>query len=780
MSVDFAALQRDVFLVTVLALVLLERFRAIQARPVTLARRWPSNIGLFVIGIVVGTLVLPAGTYAFALQQPPGVLTRLGVPFAAQLVVTFVLLDFWKYWEHRLYHAMPLLWRLHLAHHSDTALDVTTSERHHPVEIVLGIATLAALVWVLGLPAVALALYVLVATVIALYSHANLRLPALVDHPLSRVLVTGPVHAVHHSDLRVETDSNFGSVFTVWDRVFGTFTEPAHARIPHIGLAYFHRPVDTGLWGVLLQPLRFRRDLDYPARTDDPIVASPRARRAGSAWNVTTQERWILVAAAIGAALVLVALWPTVIEMTRVWRSESYQYAWLVIPMLIYVIGWHDETLRSAFGPRPGMAGVWVAAAAGIAWSIGALATLDVLRQLALVAALHGVALAMLGWRCYRRFFPALALLFFMVPAGDLLQPALRVLTLRSLELVAWLAQLPHAVDGFVLTVGARRYIVVDECAGLSYVTLAAFLGYSFGLLLYGTFLRSAALALAGAAIGVACNVIRVNAIVLIDWMRDSQLDLTAHGTLQWVMLLAALGCLLYLLARSRPARPATGPTSMPAAAAPARGYAPLGAGACAAALALTTAALTVSGATVRHDTLAFPSRLAGFDVTGAPSSWTLDRDGQTVSARARYARDERTLDAVVVETRYAEAKLVESTLAPGDATTWREKAVGHERGCSAGTCRSLMHVTWKKEHGDELVHAYFVYASGPQVTDSRLRARVLHGMHRLMGGRDPASLVALVSTSALDPNDAAAALERLHASLREADGPAESRAPAP
>ena len=143
-----------------------------------------------------------------------------------------------------------------------------------------------------------------------------------------------------------------------------------------------------------------------------------------------------------------------------------------------------------------------------------------------------------------------------MIPAGDVLLSPLRALTVDALALFATLAGLPHRVDGFVIFVGTHRYVVIDECAGLAYVTLASFLGYSFGLLLYRTFAKVVALALLGAALGIASNVFRVCAIVLIDWVRGSQMDLTAHGTWQWLGLLASLGALFYVLVRLGRGRP--------------------------------------------------------------------------------------------------------------------------------------------------------------------------------------------------------------------------------
>ena len=230
MTEEFETLYQLVFFTAAVALVLMERVRAWQRQPVRMARRWTSNIGLFLIGTVVTAVIIPVGIYAFAQRQPPGLMSELALPFAAQLVLTFLLLDFWRYWEHRWFHQVRLLWRFHLVHHSDTEIDVTTSERHHPLEFLLGTTAILVLIGTLGLPAQGIAVYLLAATVVTLYSHANLRLPASLDRRLGRLVVTPAVHAVHHSASQAQTDSNYGSVLTVWDRLFGTYVDPATAR----------------------------------------------------------------------------------------------------------------------------------------------------------------------------------------------------------------------------------------------------------------------------------------------------------------------------------------------------------------------------------------------------------------------------------------------------------------------------------------------------------------------------------------------------------------------
>jgi len=151
MSEEFDGLYKLVFFSTVVLLVLLEQFRAFQRREASPDTRWTANVGLFLMSSVVMGLVLPVSMVTFAADQPPGVLARLGLPLAAQVVLAFLFLDFWHYWEHRLFHVVPFLWRAHLVHHSDTQVDVTTSERHHPLEILLSAALTFALIALLGL-----------------------------------------------------------------------------------------------------------------------------------------------------------------------------------------------------------------------------------------------------------------------------------------------------------------------------------------------------------------------------------------------------------------------------------------------------------------------------------------------------------------------------------------------------------------------------------------------------------------------------------------------------
>ena len=770
MTQEFEILYQLAFLGTAISLVLLERFRALQRQRVQIARRWTSNIGLFVIGTVVDTLILPIGIYAFALHQAPGLVSRMRLPFAVELLLTFLVLDLWRYWEHRFFHRIPWLWRMHLVHHSDTQIDVTTSERHHPLEFVLGTVVMMGLIAALGLPAAAVGAYLLAATVVALYSHANLRLDPSLDRRLRRVVVTPSQHAVHHSNLQPETDSNYGSVLTVWDRWFGTYVDPQQARIPRFGLDYFRRPSDTNLLGVLQQPFRFRQGLvdSEPEATLPAKVAEPRVA-------LSARGKEAMLGGIAGVILVCVAMWPTLLEMMTVWRThEAYQYAWLVLPMLVYLLGCHHRSTGIPIRPQPDLTGIWVVIVAAACWGAASLTNIDLGRHFAFVLALQGVAMSTLGWKSYWKLFPTFGLLFLMVPSGDLLETPLRVLTVKAIEWFAVVAQLPHSVEGFVIFIGANRYIVVDECSGLAFVTLGAFLGYCFGCLLYRSFFRIAALAALGALLGIVSNVVRVNAIVLIDWTRGSQMELTSHGTIQWIALFATLGLLFYVLGRLKgDAEPEAPGIDAPEQERPIGRLGPVLAGLSMLLIGGSAAALPANELRPPRGThaIALAQSIPGWDLVKAADGWTVDPATRTESTSLIYRRQGRDIEVVIVEPLSPDIKLPESRLAPNDKSVWRQKQVQREAACNASRCTRFLHSTWLRDKSEHLRHVYYAYSIGSFTTDGKLAFRVAQGWQRLNGRGVHPRLIGFISDDAtLDVDELGAAFDLLRSTSEGPD----------
>jgi sterol desaturase/sphingolipid hydroxylase (fatty acid hydroxylase superfamily) len=175
------------------------------------------------------------------------------VSFGLGLLLT----DLWMYVWHRLNHQIPLLWRFHAVHHSDREMDVTTAVRFHTGEIVFsGIARLLVLP-VLGVSLPILLVYELLLLPVILFHHSNLRIARFADGALRAIIVTPWMHWVHHSVLREETNSNYGSVLSIWDRLFGSFRVRAEPSQIELGLSEDASEQSwRTLFGMFLRPFK--------------------------------------------------------------------------------------------------------------------------------------------------------------------------------------------------------------------------------------------------------------------------------------------------------------------------------------------------------------------------------------------------------------------------------------------------------------------------------------------------------------------------------------------
>jgi len=221
-------------------------------------RRWPGNLGIVVVDGVVVRLIFPAGAIGAALwaaEHGWGLLNLVDLPGWLSLFIAVVLLDLVIYLQHLLVHAVPILWRLHMVHHADLDIDVTTGLRFHPIEIIFSMLLKIVVVALLGAPAMAVLIFELILNGMAMFNHSNIRLPKAVDGVMRSLLVTPDMHRVHHSVIRRETNSNFGFNLSIWDRLFGTYT--AQPQMGHknmlIGLEQFQdEPAHRLAWMLRL------------------------------------------------------------------------------------------------------------------------------------------------------------------------------------------------------------------------------------------------------------------------------------------------------------------------------------------------------------------------------------------------------------------------------------------------------------------------------------------------------------------------------------------------
>jgi sterol desaturase/sphingolipid hydroxylase (fatty acid hydroxylase superfamily) len=218
------------------------------------------NLALFVCVVAVADGLVGAWLLDIPSRltiTPTGLLTPL--PLAAQLIVAFVVMDLSTYAVHRLFHAQRWLWLMHSVHHSDAEVDVSTSIRHHPVEVAIDVAVKLGLYLLLGLPLWIEAARTLLINPLSMAQHANIAYPAWVERPLRWLLVTPAMHRVHHLPEAPATDSNYGQCFSFWDRLFGTYRAPDSALPPRFGLANLADESFQSVSGMLMTPIRARR-----------------------------------------------------------------------------------------------------------------------------------------------------------------------------------------------------------------------------------------------------------------------------------------------------------------------------------------------------------------------------------------------------------------------------------------------------------------------------------------------------------------------------------------
>jgi sterol desaturase/sphingolipid hydroxylase (fatty acid hydroxylase superfamily) len=259
------------------ALMLLERRAPARPRPAA-RQRWAVNAVLTALNILVlGALPVSfIGAAAWAREHAWGLLNLLAWPAAALAFATLALRGFISWITHLLMHEVPLFWRVHRVHHTDTELDVSSTVRFHPLESVIGSIIGVPIVLVLGLDPVALIAYELLDVSITLFSHANLQLPLQLERVLRYFIVTPDLHRVHHSTNPEETDSNFSAVFPIWDLLFGTFqTRPrAQLRSMPLGLAEVQDERSRRIPWLLALPV---------LRLSPAASASPRSSSASTA-----------------------------------------------------------------------------------------------------------------------------------------------------------------------------------------------------------------------------------------------------------------------------------------------------------------------------------------------------------------------------------------------------------------------------------------------------------------------------------------------------------------
>jgi len=199
-----------------------------------------------VVTLLVGGLLL--AWIDWTNREGWGLLQQMGVGPTGNIVASVLLLDLIFYGMHRANHRFSILWRFHRAHHSDLEVDVTTALRFHLGEVLISTGIKAAIIPVMGISWIGWLVYEIAAQAVSQFQHMNVPLPDPVDSEIRRLLVTPGMHWIHHSRRRLDHDTNFGIIFSTWDRWLGTYRMQARREEIQVGLDEYPLPERGNLW----------------------------------------------------------------------------------------------------------------------------------------------------------------------------------------------------------------------------------------------------------------------------------------------------------------------------------------------------------------------------------------------------------------------------------------------------------------------------------------------------------------------------------------------------
>ena len=189
-------------------------------------KRYLTNLSLLFINSSIQRLVLPVFSLTAAIyaeENSLGVFNVLPLDLVITICLSFLILDLFGYWLHKVMHYSRFLWRIHQTHHTDIDFDATTGLRFHPFEALITTSIEIVLVVLFGVPLIAVMLFSLIHIFTGLFTHLNIRFPQRLDTVLRLFIVTPNMHRIHHSARVDESSTNYGIVLSIWDRLFKSY-----------------------------------------------------------------------------------------------------------------------------------------------------------------------------------------------------------------------------------------------------------------------------------------------------------------------------------------------------------------------------------------------------------------------------------------------------------------------------------------------------------------------------------------------------------------------------
>lgn len=222
------------------------------------AKRLLTNISLTLLNSAVLSILFAAATVNSALHVSAnhlGVLNSFSLPFWQNVFMSIIFMDLVFYVWHLLNHKVSLLWRFHRIHHSDLNMDVSTASRFHIGELALSSCIKIGLIYIIGADVLSVILFESLLGLTAQFQHSSIRVPIWFEKIFWLLFVPPSMHRIHHSVVILERDTNYGTILSIWDRVFGTLLKDTDQDRIVIGLGPYRKPEDLGLRSLLVMPI---------------------------------------------------------------------------------------------------------------------------------------------------------------------------------------------------------------------------------------------------------------------------------------------------------------------------------------------------------------------------------------------------------------------------------------------------------------------------------------------------------------------------------------------
>lgn len=460
----------------------------------------------------------------------------------------------------------------------------------------------------------------------------------------------------------------------------------------------------------------------------------------------TSAWQFALLSLFIGLGILFYSYLNTVIETVAIWNASShYRAGWLVLPTIILLLFFSRKDLRP-ITPTINWHGILCGLIFSVLWVASDLINISVLRQLALLGIIGSLVLTAAGWPLFRLLFPYLALLLLAVPIWEILLPGLKFIAVLFVSTYTKIVGIPLKTDDFALFVGSNRYVIIDYCAGLSYVLVGLLIGASYALLSYRSYFRIALISLAGGCVAILANGIRISSIISFEYFTGIDLD-DYHYLFDLPVVIPCFIALFYFLSKLKAEESIC--TIPPQSS---KNYLPpfytfllvIGAAALFSIGPIYTDSIELTYK--NQSPLTLEEKIGGWALLEKDVDWhpTIQSD-DIVENMGIYSLENTEIQIYVAKPHHSKTKMSGQAVNLGDKGWMTYSHLHHETFCKRERCHSYGYSSSTLKGSKRTRHIYFGYIVNGMMTSSTLNFRIHRALENITGKGSSAKYIAIV-----------------------------------